>query len=302
MCFYIIRNSVNLEGPHKKSDLAMIEREFSSGDLRDGKGFLQFVTSFKTEDSIKAQSQYLRDLDRKLSANATLTQVQVHCDTLLATWCKIRGNDISLPEAFYHYLLQSFPLEPEAAKVVRLRGWVAERMTEGSPTLLQPTILLAKINAHADRLGIVEGVGNLHIQTNDRRQKQGQQEKPAWKQQSQHANDCDDCDAKCCTSRKRGGTKACLCKNAKLPLPDDATYGEKQFVSLNRAYNQLHPSADLCKTSVEQMRAVVRKAKKDKPAVLPVDKQSSGAQPDLSQDQMRLFAAWLKKTLMVVSK
>ena len=103
--FYIVRNSVNLEGPHKKSDLAMIERDFSSGDLRDGKGFLQFVTSFKTEDSIKAQSQYLRDLDKKLSANATLTQVQVHCDTLLATWCKIRGNDISLPEAFYNYLV-----------------------------------------------------------------------------------------------------------------------------------------------------------------------------------------------------
>ena len=79
--FYIVRNSVNLEGPHKKSDLAMIERDFSSGDLRDGKEFLQFVTSFKKEDSIKAQSQYLRDLDKKLSANATLTQVQVHCDT-----------------------------------------------------------------------------------------------------------------------------------------------------------------------------------------------------------------------------
>ena len=108
--FYIVRNSVNLEGPHKKSDLAMIEREFYSGDLLDEKGFLQLVTSFKTEDSIKAQSQYLRDLDKKLSANASLTQVQVHCDTLLTTWCKIRGNDISLPEAFYHYLLQSFPL------------------------------------------------------------------------------------------------------------------------------------------------------------------------------------------------
>jgi hypothetical protein len=168
---------------------------------------------------------------------------------LLATWCKICGNDISLPEAFYHYLLQSFPLEPEVAKVVRLRGWVAERMTEGSPSMLQPTNFFAKINAHADRLSTcsVEGVGNVHLQTNDRRQKQGQQEKPPWTQQSRHANACDDCMAKCCTARKRGGTKACLCKNAKLPLPDDATYDEKQFVSLNRAYNQLNPSADLCK-------------------------------------------------------
>ena len=36
----------------------------------------------------------------------------------------------------------------------------------------------------------------------------------------------------------------------------------------------------------------------DKPAgaVLPVDKQSSGTQPDLLQDQMRLFAAWLKES------
>ena len=140
-------------------------------------------------------------------------------------------------------------------------------------------------------------MGNLHIQTTDRRQTR---EKPAWTQ-SQHVNDCDDCDAKCCTSRKQATTKAerakaCLCKNAKLPLPTDATYGEKQYVSLNRAYYQLHPTADLCKTTIEQMRAVVRKAKKDKPAVLPVDKQPSGTQPDLSQDQMRMFAAWLKES------
>ena len=107
-----------MDGPHRKSDLAKIEREFSSGDLRDGKGFLQFVTASNAEDSVKAQSQYLRDLDKKLSSNATLAQVQVHCNTLLATWCKIRGNDISLPEAFYHYLLDSFPLEPESAKIV----------------------------------------------------------------------------------------------------------------------------------------------------------------------------------------
>ena len=99
----------------------MIERDFSSGDLRDGKGFLQFVTSFKSEDSSKAQSQYLRDLDKKLSANATLTQVQVHCNTLLATWCKIRGNDISLPEAFY---LGHTSAAPHGVSLTLRRGYL----------------------------------------------------------------------------------------------------------------------------------------------------------------------------------
>ena len=83
--FYIVRASINLDGPHKKADLAMIERAFSLGDLRDGKGFLEFATGFKAEGSGKAQSEYLRDLDTKLSSSATLTQVQVHCETLLAT-------------------------------------------------------------------------------------------------------------------------------------------------------------------------------------------------------------------------
>ena len=71
-------------------------------------------------------------------------------------------------------------------------------------------------------------------------------------------------------------------------MPDDATYGEKQYVSLNRAYCVIQPSANLKKTSVEQMRAAVRKAKV-KPAVLPV-----AEPPDLSQAQMKLFADWLK--------
>jgi hypothetical protein len=123
--FHILRNSVNLEGPHNKTDLAMLEQKFSSGDLQDGKGFLQFATSFKAQSSTKAQSQYMRDLDTKLAASATQTQIQVHCDTLLATWQMIRGNDILEPEAFYHYLIESFPLEPESGKIVRLRGWIA---------------------------------------------------------------------------------------------------------------------------------------------------------------------------------
>ena len=75
-------------------------------------------------------------------------------------------------------------------------------------------------------------------------------------------------------------------------MPDDATHGEKQFVSLNRAYKVIQPSANLKKTSVEQMRAAVRKAKV-KPAVLPVS-QSDAYSPDLSQAQMKLFAKWLK--------
>ena len=88
--FYILRNSVNLEGPHNKTDLAILDQKFSSGDLRDGKGFLQFATSFKAEGSTKAQSQYMHELDIKLAVSATHTQIQVHCDTLLATWQIIR--------------------------------------------------------------------------------------------------------------------------------------------------------------------------------------------------------------------
>ena len=71
--------------------------------------------------------------------------------------------NIAEPEAFYHYLLQSFPLEPEAAKVVRLRRWLAEQMTEDSPALLQPTAFIAKINSHALNLGIAEGSDSIHV-------------------------------------------------------------------------------------------------------------------------------------------
>ena len=162
--------------------------------------------------------------------------------------------------------------------------------TEESAALAQPTTFIAKICRHAQLLGIVDGVGSIHMQTTGDRRPQGQQGQHS---QAQHYNDCDDCDAKCCTAKKRGGKKNCLCRNSQLSMPDDATYGEKQFVSLNRAYLVIQPSANLTKTTVEQMRAAVRKAKKDKPAVLPVT-QSDASPPDLSQAQMKLFAEWLK--------
>ena len=64
-------------------------------------------------------------------------------------------------------------------------------------------------------------------------------------------------------------------------------------MSLNRAYTLLYPTADLTKTSVEQMRSAVRKKReKGAPAVLPIGS-SSGEVPDLSGDQMQLFRKWL---------
>jgi hypothetical protein len=178
-------------------------------------------------------------------------------------------------------------LEPDSAKIVRLRGWVAEQITEESPALAHPTSFITKICGHAALLGIVDGLGSVHIQTTGEKRQQGFQGQQGQLQRSMHWNDCD---AKCCWSRKRGGRRFCLCLNAKEPMPDDATFGEKQFVSLNRAYRVIQPSANLKKTSVEQMRAAVRKSRKDKPAVLPTTKDA----PDLSQAQMKLFTEWLK--------
>ena len=301
--FYILRNSVNLAGPHNKTDLAMIEQNFCFNDLRDGKGFLEFVTGFKPEGSVRIQASYLRALDTKLSASATLTQVQVHCDALLCTWQKIRGNSIDHPEAFYHYLLESFPLEPESGKIPRLRGWIAEQITEESPTLVQPTVFLAKVALHGQLLRIPDSGESIHITTNGDRRQNGRQQQTTHTA-FQFVNDCDSCDAKCCSSRKKGGKKFCVCKNAQVPLPDDASYGMKQFVSLNRAYTLLHPTADLTKTSVEQMRAAVRKSKKEKekvaPAVLPVGLQA-GEVPNLSGDQMQLFRQWLAESAQQVT-
>ena len=286
--FYITRNSINLAGPHHKSDLAMIELKFCCGDLRDGKGLLEFVTGFKPEGSVRVQAGLLRALDTKLSASSSLTQIQVHCDSLLHTWQKIRGNDIAHPEAFYHYLLESFPLEPESGKIPRLRGWMAEQVTEESSALATPTLFIAKIVLHAQLLRVPDSEERVHITTDNKNRRQHQQRQTL---PTIFENDCDSCDAKCCASRKKGGRKACLCKHAHLALPEGATHGMKQFVALNRAYSLLHPTADLTKTSVEQMRAAVRKSK---PAVLPVAQASET--PDLSSDQMNLFRKWLAES------
>jgi len=200
-------------------------------------------------------------------------------------------------------LLESFPLEPESGKIPRLRGWIAEQITEESPTLVQPTVFLAKVALHGQLLRIPDSGESVHITTNGDRRQNGRQQQTTHTA-FQFVNDCDSCDAKCCSSRKKGGKKFCVCKNAQVPLPDDASYGMKQFVSLNRAYSLLHPTADLTKTSVEQMRAAVRKSKKEKekvaPAVFPVGLQA-GDVPNLSGDQMQLFRQWLAESAQQVT-
>ena len=131
--YYLLAPAFILDGPLMRSDTVFIEQHFVKQQWRDGKGLYNWLMLFGTDDTVKAQQSLQAKVgSASLHASADISQLQSHCDELFSNWSRIAGNDSAKPESYVWRLLTSMPSEPPAAKVVLLRDWLAQRVTDQS--------------------------------------------------------------------------------------------------------------------------------------------------------------------------
>ena len=271
--FNIIMNSIDLSGPHHEADLHDINRRFRHGKEKDGYGLRKWVESKGDKSSYSAQDELVKKLTgMKLRGGndaKACQELEVHCSSMLMLWLEVTGSDVSTPAGFYHYLVQSLPMQDSI--LGKLRAWLVDKITDNADITHCPYELVTRLVSHARALGLGEQTGPPRVMAVNRQ------------------NNCNFCDAWDCNSNNNGGKPSCLVfSNA-----DVSAYspGAQRYIIGGRAYVKAHPGTTTLKgvsfpfAPKDQVTAVAKNTAHDQvTAIL-----ESGGNNRLGEEHLKLF-------------
>ena len=131
--YRVVLPSLLIDGPEFKRDDRTV-REYVRLYLADGRGLIAWARSHVSVTDKDSQKKLRHTLAvARLKATATIAEISVHTQLMLDLWSLVAGNDAddatSLVD-YYDELLVSMPTEPETSRVVQLRVWLANRVTD----------------------------------------------------------------------------------------------------------------------------------------------------------------------------
>ena len=131
--YRVVLPSLLIDGPEFKRDDRTV-REYVRLYLADGRGLIAWARSHVSVTDKDSQKKLRHTLAvTRLKATATIPEISVHTQLMLDLWSLVAGNDAddatSLVD-YYDELLVSMPTEPETSRVVQLRVWLANRVTD----------------------------------------------------------------------------------------------------------------------------------------------------------------------------
>ena len=95
--FWIVKGSIDLTGPHSEADKEHIRDHFEYGDLRDGKGLLDWVCAFSDTTTDENQEAFQAQLHTKLPVHADYASFVRHCNALWSAWRPVSYTHLTLP-------------------------------------------------------------------------------------------------------------------------------------------------------------------------------------------------------------
>ena len=242
--YNIIMATIDLSGNREETDVEHLARHYHHGIHRDGRGLAGWIDGLNDLSQVGEQDWLQTRLaDAKLvtpPAQVTVPILEKHCTDLLSLWKKIVGNDVSAPASFNSRLLSSIP-QGCTGVLGSLRSWLADKITDRAYFLSEPTLLIDALIAHARTLGMpYEGGASSERDRVFALLK----------------NDCKYCAARVCTAGEKK-TK-CLSFNPSKPVPADASDGERNFISVSRAYVAAYNPDSLRGLSLNDMKEKIK--------------------------------------------
>ena len=258
--YHLLRASMLMQGPSVEADIKLFHEHFHLNDYRDGKGLYTWATTqVPAPLSISAQSDLLDTFQNaKLSENATVSMFSTHCTALFNTRGHIIGNVVSRPASYYHKLMASIPTKPDACKLVLVRNWMTEKLTDAHPITLTPPVFIDRSVMYAKALGMNDSQSGGGVLAVGEAPPRGNDATVVYR---------GPCKSKLCACNQPGSANVsksdCVCHNSKVPFGKDASEGAKAFVKLMRAYLVIKPSANLldANTTTKVIRDAVKAAK-----------------------------------------
>ena len=254
--FDVIKASLVLDGPHLERDLRKIS-SFVSHKSKDARSLRAWAISFADLSSLDSQVDLRSKLDgMKLKAGSDYATLEKHCRDYWASWSHVAGNTANRDGlgTFYMQLLATLPSQPEGAHLTSVRKWLADKITESSPILMDADDTIDTLLKYATVIGLPKATTKT-IDTRAQATWIDHSKAPYPPVQSVHAlsalkeSKCDFCDCYSCTSRDRGGIMNCICRfDSTFDLSrtqfSDAT---KAYILKLREYHKEHPNVDTLK-------------------------------------------------------
>lgn len=248
--YQLVYDSVDLSGPFHLSDLAMIKRTCWMGDSRLGGLFYKWVRSHGETSSASSQfkiNSKLNELSvKKLPTTISTLDLHRHCNELLDLWQLLSTNSISQPADFYVRLLFTLPTQPDEAKLVKLRSWLAERVEDKADILSDPLAVIETLISRGTALGMPTGEANQVTAINGTKE---------TKEKMPRSRNCAFSGSTLCKCAKTGNSQKSNCKVFNLKLKIDGTVGQNSFVQAARKYWQKHKLDTLRGVKPEQILA-----------------------------------------------
>ena len=168
--FDMIKASLNLDGVNLERDLLHIA-SFTQGKLKDGRALRSWALAFADMSTGSKQSALRNKLNTmKLTAVQGVEELEKHSREYWATWNAILGNDSSTRaglSVFYTDWLSTLPGQSVGGQLHLIRQWLAEKIAENSPILLDADSTIDRMVAYATMIGIAPSktfLGALHDQ------------------------------------------------------------------------------------------------------------------------------------------
>ena len=155
LLFDVIKASLILDGAHLERDLRKIS-SFVSPGFKDARSLRSWALSFADLSSLDNQVDLRKKLDVKLDAGSNYKLLEKHCRDYWSAWSHVAGNTTSQDSlmTFYMQLLSTLPSQPEGAHLTSVRKWLADKITESSPMLMDVDDSLDKLLKYASVIGL----------------------------------------------------------------------------------------------------------------------------------------------------
>ena len=237
--FDMIKKSLMFDGAHFEADLRKVN-SFIVNNIKRGRELRAWALSHADSSSLEDQTSLRTKLTTiKIRNPVTVTSLEVECQALYNTWGLIAGNDLtelSSLMTYYHQLLAAFPAPsnaPSSVTVASVKKWLADKIVDESPDLVNPDNLITKMCKYANTIGMEKGKSDADGDS-----------VLAAITATFKKNMCDFCDANLCLSRVKGGVSKCISKwNSTFDIDTcKASDGQKDYVKGLRMHHKENPN------------------------------------------------------------
>ena len=151
--YTILRGVVDLTGVYELEDNRKLKEQFSQGVLRDGRGYMVWISKWSTTMTLTDQKRVRSRLSSlTVPLNVKVSALSTTLNTAYDLWLKLKGNSADDPASYIDHVAELLPSSPDTAKIVIVRNALAKKIMKHAELLEDARATINWIVEYYDKL------------------------------------------------------------------------------------------------------------------------------------------------------